>query len=106
LARTVNAGTTITSYLVCQGLLPGVEITSPWSPDPAAFRLPIDLEGRWLMQERLKNEVMTIVFTIIAFLILKYALGLSYIMAVLLTPVAFLGIMLVLLALPPYGKFK
>jgi hypothetical protein len=49
---------------------------------------------------------MTIVFTIIAFLILKYALGLSYIAAVLLTPVAFLGIMLVLLALPPYGKFK
>ena len=49
---------------------------------------------------------MTIIFTAIAFLVLKYGLGLSYGLSVILTPVAFIAIMLVLLALPPYGKFK
>jgi hypothetical protein len=52
------------------------------------------------------RTVVTIIFTVIAFLVLKYGLGLSYGLSVILTPIAFIAIMLVLLALPPYGKFK
>lgn len=52
------------------------------------------------------RTVVTIFFTIIAFLVLKYGIGLSYGLSVILTPVAFIAIMLILLALPPCGKFK
>jgi hypothetical protein len=52
------------------------------------------------------RTVVTLFFTAIAFFVLKFGFGLSYGLSVILTPVAFLAIMLLLMALPPYGKLK